>query len=135
MKRAETLAYTAGIIDGEGSIHIFKTKAKEMTTGFKLEMRVSVSNTNEHLCQWLKTQFGGYIFPLKPHKANWSEFLEMILFYLQLKRPQAELAIKFQGLYDAKNRSIVGEDLQALREADYILMKSLNKKGVKEKSG
>ena len=145
MKRGEILAYTAGIVDGEGSPHIFKTKAKEMTTGFKVEMRVSVSNTNKQLCQWLKLQFGGCVFPLKPKKATWklgyqwclranqaSKFLEIILPYLQIKRPQAELAIKFQSLYDAKNRAIVGKDLQALREADYILMKSLNKKGVEE---
>ena len=59
MKRTEILAYTAGIVDGEGSIHIFKSKTKQGSAGFKIEMRVSVSNTNEYLCQWLKMQFGG----------------------------------------------------------------------------
>jgi len=137
MKRAEVLAYTAGIIDGEGSIQITRTKRKDSYNGVALEMRVLVGNTKEWLCQWLKMQFGGSVSVWKSQKPNWnpcyvwqlrgqkaSEFLGTIKPFLQLKGEQADLAIQFEK---GKNES----STYILREAQRILMRSMNTKRVK----
>ena len=129
MRKTERLAYTAGIVDGEGCTCI------TFTSGKRLCMSVSVTSTDEWLCQWLKMQYGGSVHLMKTQKPNWkhghrwwlaskqaSEFLRLILPYLNLKRPQAELAISFQ-----QNRR--GKD-KVISEAQRILMRSYNKKGV-----
>ena len=129
MRKTEKLAYTAGIVDGEGNICI------RITSGKRLDMAVSVTSTDEWLCQWLKMQYGGSVHLMKAYKPNWkpghrwwiasnqaANFLKLILPYLNLKRPQAELAISFQ-----QNRR--GKDV-AVSQAQRILMQSYNKKGV-----
>ena len=58
MKKAD-LGYTAGIIDGEGCICIFRYDARKVKTRFGLT--ITVDNTNEWLCQWLKFNWGGYV--------------------------------------------------------------------------
>jgi len=144
MKQKEIFAYTAGIVDGEGSIHIMRSKDVSYKTSLKYELRVSIGNTNEWLCQWLKMQFGGCVSshtPLKPHwkrSYNWlmrankaRDFLELILPYLVIKKTHAELAIKFQNeIQQQKILKNKREDVRIIQEANYILMKSLNKKGV-----
>ena len=137
MKQTD-LAYTAGIIDGEGCISIYRMKVFS-----HLALRVSVSSTDEWLCQFLKFSFGGHIYGPRRRGHNkpcWEwritsagagEFLRLILPYLRLKRPQAELAIKFQG---AKGRSRKGltEEERALEEAQKILLSSLKRPNAKD---
>ncbi len=132
MKRTDILAYTAGIIDGEGCINLNKTK-----------LRVTVSNTKEWLCQWLRMRYGGCIGVEKNNKpSNWAVsyrwyingkqagvFLKMILPYLNLKKPQAEIAIRLQGARNGRGRRHLTEAEQAVIEAENILMHNLNKKG------
>ena len=138
MKKSD-LAYTAGIVDGEGWIGILLNKSKGRKPYYL--MRVVVANTNEWLIQWLKFGFGGYAY-CRQSKANntepiWEwiitankalEFLKLIYPYLHLKKPQAEIAIKFQG-----SRRGVGHRLnekeRAVTEAQRIIMSGLNKKG------
>lgn len=118
----ETLAYTAGIIDGEGCISIVKvqpTKANHrITPGY--ELYVSVSSTDKFLAQYLKEIFGGNITDRtnhpSMHKIGWKpavswriasnearNFLSLILPYLRSKHIQANLAIEFQD-YKRANR-------------------------------
>lgn len=131
------LAYTAGIIDGEGCISIIKnTTYRHKLCRFYLS--VSVGNTNEWLILWLKDAYGGSIVQTPPKKVqhkpvlSWRvsgklaiEFLELIAPYLQLKKLQAEVAIKFQ-----KRKKSGFKPNMVLEEADHILMASLNKRGV-----
>lgn len=136
MRRTEVLAYTAGIVDGEGHITI---SDKPDARSYKLQ--VAVTNTNEWLCQWLKMQYGGRVWSWAPLKINWkrayrweltygkaSEFLELIIPFLNLKKPQAEIAIRYQ------NRRRIGghytNEESVLNEADRILMSTLNKRGL-----
>ena len=55
LKGKQALAYTAGIIDGEGCICLDKHGKHG------IELKVSVGNTKEWLLQWLKMQYGGNI--------------------------------------------------------------------------
>ena len=149
------LPYTAGIIDGEGSIGIHWHKShKGRPRGF-YSLRVTVGNTNQWLISFLQFNFGGKIITYhRSHKNpkwadtyHWtlydksaSEFLKLVFPYLQIKRPQAELAIKFQGgkRKVRTNRKIGSGNLPltdeewALQEANHILMTNMNRKGIKD---
>jgi len=137
MKKTD-LAYTAGIVDGEGCIRIYKSSRK----GHKYldyVLRVDVTNTEIWLCQWLRFAFGGTVHKhgSLPHcKLCWSwviqakaagEFLQLILPYLNIKRPQAELGIKFQNSKIPKRTSILTEEERAIREVQRILMQNLKR--------
>lgn len=139
MRKTEILAYTAGIVDGEGCITILNKWDSRSKTYDKVQ--VDVTNTNEWICQWLKMQFGGVVRMCKPHKSNWKPtfkwilegdkamaFLRLILPYLNIKKPNAEVAINYQS-----KRKIGGHYSPAekvLLEADRVRMKHLNKKGI-----
>lgn len=51
------LAYTAGIIDGEGHIR---------PQSHRRSVVVGVSNTNKDLMNWLQTQYGGRVITIQP---------------------------------------------------------------------
>ena len=135
MKRAD-LGYTAGIVDGEGCIGIYSPNTKRKHTKYRLT--VSVANTQEWLCQWLKFAWGGRVRLAKTGKPNslplweWQisakqagEFLKLILPYLKIKSPQADIALKFQS---RKRTGIALTDKEsAVEEAESILLKSLKK--------
>ena len=146
MKHAEVLAYMAGIVDGEGCIMIGR-KSQGKGEPPRLTMIVNVVNTNEWLIQWIKMQFGGNIrnrFPPNPRaKMIWTwrveskkamEFLKLVMPYLQIKRPQAELAIQFQSRKRFRGGTLIQRSLtdeeKALNETNRSLMHDYNHKGV-----
>jgi hypothetical protein len=63
--RAEKLAYTAGIIDGEGSI-LLRQKKTWYGPG------ISVASTTLELLHWLKHEYGGWIYDKKETRPNCS---------------------------------------------------------------
>ena len=129
------LAYVAGIVDGEGTIGLHRNYKNPSCM-----VTVNVGNTNEWLINFLKMNFGGYIC-YQPnddikHKDIWRwelrskkaiEFIRLILPYLQIKRPQAELAIEFQKR--RINGKSISPQVKILDEADTILMSKYNKRG------
>jgi hypothetical protein len=148
MKKTD-LAYVAGIIDGEGWISIKNRTIKNGNRNYAL--KVGVGNTNEWLINWLKFSFGGSVCLKKKwlvnQKQQWiwdlstkqaSEFLKLILPYLRLKKPQAELAISFQSRrkyrgnpnWKIKGKRRMSDAEIALDEADKTLMHSYNKRGI-----
>lgn len=139
MKKTD-LAYTAGIIDGEGCIMIRKNPRKKRKRPFEYTLYVTVASTDQWLPQWLRFAWGGNVashwrslsrfrqweWQLGSKKA--SIMLQTILPYLHLKRPQAELAIKFQQAKFPRGRGHdkTAEEL-AVEEAQYILMRNLKR--------
>lgn len=139
MKKTD-LAYIAGIIDGEGTIALCPAQRGNSKPSFQLT--VKVSNTNEWLIQWLHFSFGGSCYAKKIYgendKQQWewalwtvraSEFLKLIYPYLRLKKPQAELAIKFQGARRGRGHRLT-EGEMAVMEAQKFLLTVLNKRGI-----
>ncbi len=131
------IAYIAGIVDGEGCIGLNLNKSG---TGSSYRIKVSVGNTNEWICQWLKLSFGGCVSCSSRIGSNnkplWQwivscnmalNFLELIYPYLKLKKPQAEIAIRFQKL---RRRHHLTDGEIAIAEAQSIVMASLNKRGL-----
>ncbi len=107
----ERLAYLAGILDGEGSLYISKSKDKRYTAGIKISM-----NDKESLELFQKT-FGGNIIrgtkkidkvTGKHYAPAWvlqyrgqNDILNIIksLYpFLQIKQPQAEILWQFIAL-------------------------------------
>jgi hypothetical protein len=132
------LAYIAGIIDGEASIGITKRKVKSKK-GYSYCLDVQLPNTNPWLPQWLKMNYGGTVCPRrkisplsKLPQWKWAisgkraaDFLQLILPYLQLKYPQAELAISFER---KRCEYFKTEDQTALLEAERILLHQMKSK-------
>jgi hypothetical protein len=129
------LAYAAGIVDGEGCISFH--------TGETYSIMVVVVNTSEWLVQWLQTSFGGAVYHRhgecesrgwKPihHWTIASEealgFLKLVYPYLRLKKPQAEIAIKFLEMRGSKGRRLTTTE-KVIGETQRIMMGKLNKRG------
>lgn len=125
------MAYTAGIIDGEGSIGIQRNRKNSNS----YSLRIRVTNTDPWVCYWLKNTFGGsvsiettdrnrpcYKWTIACRKAG--IFLAMILPYLHIKKPQAEIASKFQTTKRLNRARVPCET--AYQEAQKILLEKMN---------
>lgn len=137
MKRTD-LAYVAGIIDGEGCIDVNRRNRPSHKYP-DTSLRVTVVSTDQWLCQMLRFSFGGAVrerivdklhqlpqWDWRIERGKASEFLKLILPYLHLKKPQAELGIKFQ---EAKGRSTHGltDKERAVEEAQRILLQTMKR--------
>jgi len=50
------LAYLAGLIDGEGTIHLRRSRGKRVSY---LKVQVNITNTSKELLDWILLNFGG----------------------------------------------------------------------------
>ena len=113
------LAYIAGFFDGEGCISIVKGHSRRIPIGKKWspEYGLHFSLSNQHIptLTYIKTITGlGGIYRDSPDRKNnykWAvssnqamEILKILLPYLKIKLPQAQLAIKFQSILAIHNR-------------------------------
>ncbi len=138
------LAYIAGIFDGEGCISLPERHYPQTESTYSLV--ACVSNTNEWLLLYLKSIFGGSISVRNDRNRpcwNWSlrhkkagEFLKVIYPFLRIKKPQAEVAIRFQDRKRMGMRFLATRESNiALEQAEKILVSSLNKGINKTKGG
>jgi hypothetical protein len=146
-------AYIAGIMDGEGSITFYRSKAAR-TRGRYLTPFVRISTTDDLLVPWLFHKIG---FGAKRYRANpngpihwkpvwhiqWStsqavELLKAIEPYLIIKRERAQLVIEIWELNRTARESGGGyfgnghpvpEWLLSQRRSAFDRMKVLNRKG------
>ena len=149
MKKTD-LAYMAGIVDGEGYISLARRNSRRNKSGIRYDIQIGVTNTNKWLLETFRFTFGGSIskkkkgyeksLPSSQDCFNWQVSnqqalitIKTLLPYLRLKRPQAELAITFCGTLNTNYRSGgVPEEVIAVREAQHILMKKLQKGGINQ---
>jgi hypothetical protein len=129
------LAYTAGIIDGEGSILILRgTGYNRRGEKYKrYGCRVSVGMTDRIVTEWLHKNFGGCFYSRQMAK-NWKDqyiwmitsrtvktFITAILPFLKTKKRQAHLVLEYLDH--------VQENNPEYREMMVGKMKELNRKG------
>ena len=138
--KAVDLAYMAGIVDGEGCIAIDRFTNKNLPS-YCYRLKLRVGNTNRWLIEQLRFSFGGNIKTVKQRgnaKEAWEWYLagenaayclKLLLPYLRIKRPQAELGIKFQSHKRGKGHHLLDKQ-RVVEEAEWILAKSMNKRGV-----
>ena len=135
LKGKAKLAYTAGILDGEGTVFLERRVTRKGDYR-NYVLTVVISNTNEWLIKWLEFNYGGNVSSYQQKHPNrllswrWRiqatkamEFLRLVLPYLILKRPQAEIAIQFQLNRSHRHRT---DEEKAVDEAQKLLISSYN---------
>lgn len=134
------LAYAAGFFDGEGCISLLKRERTYKQKTITYFLRVSIGQKDGATLDWMKIAFGGNVFFVKRDGSfMWVLtdvaaylFLKEITPYLKYKKPQADLAIKFQEKFVLPRKSqgarqkLSLEEL-AQREEYYLQMKALKK--------
>lgn len=144
MKKTD-LAYMAGIMDGEGCIHIHKQKPGPSRINPTYYLSVELVMIDKWICELFRFSFGGSNVNQRKRKEGYNTLytwaiigvqattmLKCLLPYLKLKRAQAELGIKFVTEKQLRNRRIDGKyyltkppHVAVLEEAEFILMKQL----------
>ena len=132
----DELNYYAGFFDGEGCIMIRK---KHMGRPYHT-LDIAITSTNHNILEDFKRAFGGKVhgaYKSKTHyKDKWSwmvggdkalTILRVLYPYLRLKSKEAELGIEFQERAKYKRDVDLRAGQEAVKEAQYILMKELKK--------
>lgn len=146
----ENLAYIAGFIDGEGCLHIGKRKSGGIhkTNGYFI--KITISNTNLSILEWIKSIYGGHIQKIKKggkckdgYQLHFNtqcaiNLLDDIQPYLRIKIEQANILREFSELRKVfpKRSLITGQgslpsssEYLGLQEKCYQKNKELNKRG------
>ncbi|SRR5258708_4687996 len=142
------LPYMAGFFDGEGYVYLQKVNRNHAYS-----LWVVVSNTNQEPLRLMKERWGGHLAYVKRHNLiqrdiyrlfistnNAIRFLEEVLPYLIIKKPQAELALEFDiHVKDFKRRyrHVKGKkgiqplppEAASIRDDFVQRMKNLNRRG------
>ena len=103
-----TLAYFAGLFDGEGCIYISKISDMRYKANFSLSLRACVWNADLNVLQEAVRLFGGSVSSHKPRGLSrntcycWTlyglraqHFLSIILPYTQISRTKIETALRY----------------------------------------
>lgn len=139
------LAYTAGLVDGEGCVHLCKHGKAGGTSARigQVTLHVTVRNTSEPMIRFLQTRWGGSVsaFAEKPdlnRKAQWAwvltannalTFLDDIYEYLIVKHRQAQLARRFQRYVQRTGRARTPR-VAILQDKFFLEMRRLNWRGL-----
>jgi len=132
-----SLAYAAGIIDGEGCIYTRVVTYKSTCTYLKLQ----VAMCSEVVIRWLSREFGGRVYITAPPSARhierfiWqvqgrrriSSILRALLPYLKEKQKRAELAIQLAEMIETNGYQRLGEEEVAKRMAIAVQIKAFNR--------
>ena len=149
------LAYLAGIVDGEGSLCIYRVNPAKynryQTPNFRSVL--NISNTRVELMHWLDENFSNFNSGHKKHRRSifkknstherwiyeWVvqghrllDICQQLLPYLVLKKRQAELIIEFRSTYTQKGfgkDTPLNPEIMAHREDIRVEMCRLNAKG------
>lgn len=150
------LAYLAGIVDGEGSLCVYRVNPAKynryQTPNFRAVL--NISNTRKELVEWLDENFSNFNSGHKKHRRSifkknstherwiyeWvvqgyrlQDICEQLLPYLVLKKRQAELIIEFRKTYGIQKgfgaAAPLEPEILAKREDIRVEMCRLNAKG------
>lgn len=149
------LAYLAGIVDGEGSLCIYRVNPAKYNRYKNPSYRsvLNISNTKKELFDWIEDNFGNLnkskkhrrsIFKKNSTHERWIyewvvqghrlvDICTQLLPYLVLKKRQAELIIEFRKTFDLQKgfgaHTPLDPAIMALREDIRIECSHLNAKG------
>jgi LAGLIDADG endonuclease len=139
-------AWLAGIIDGEGSIHISKVPERRNNRGYALTPRLTISNSNQLILSNVKRITAcGTINRTKETRFWWKDnyvwvansnairkILPQVLPYLVGKRGQASLLLRYLSSVKkgATTTMYSGNEMREMQRI-YAKLRNLNKKGQK----
>jgi hypothetical protein len=108
-----TLGYLAGFLDGEGTIGISSAFAKGRSRNPSHFPHVMIANADRAVMEWIRDTVGGSLDVPRPstHKPHWrpsyrwrlhgrnaETFIDALLPYLRVKRPQAEVVLRLRQI-------------------------------------
>lgn len=140
MTQDRTLAYTAGLLDGEGHYGIMRV-AKHQS--FVFRPRVVVKMTHKTTIDWLKSQFGGRISKGEAQERteayySWTldkrdnllTFLPAIAYFSITKKMQALFVLEFMKTFPDcyASKKNIGQRLEELNRW-YEVLRGLNSVG------
>ncbi len=141
----EQIAYLAGIMDGEGTISVSRTRDKTMKRKASFRPYITVVNTNIELIHWMHeiTGLGAisklYVSKNKKHKSykRWTvwtrqseQLIKSMLPYLRVKKEQALLTLELLSIQKPVPRLSDEEWSKQVVIADKLT--KLNKRGKNE---
>lgn len=136
-----SMAYAAGLMDGDGSFSIRKLKTKANPQYFPL---LQLQKHKMEMLDFLKEHFGGTIFIGKPRiskdgsegkavyrwrlrsNVNVKPMLEAIIPYLKTKKERAEFLLEFINSFTFERGIFLSSEKLADRERSYLNMMHLN---------
>lgn len=131
----QNLIYTAGLIDGEGSILLAKSRSSDK---FR-HPSVSLTSTSKELIDFLKENFGGTVCKQKTykshHKPSWSwrvSYNDAVLFIEQIwpflkersKRKRCEMILTSYKALTNRNGKYTSEQVQAKLDFERTFLSS-----------
>src|SRR6266851_7520859 len=136
------LAYAAGIVDGEGSIGLSKTRRRGQTAQ-NWNVRLEVASTDWRLLYWLRNTFDLGAIGNVHSRAGWrpcgrwtvhkraaGEVIQAIRPYRVIKAEQADIALAFRASIEAKRSSLRLTLTQQLeRDGLRDKLRALNQRG------
>lgn len=141
----EELAYTAGLVDGEGYLGIRINTNPRCKRGFHYSAVVKISMTHEGTIRLMREWFGGHISHRvftseRDWKDAWewsisnakpvAEFLKHVRPWLRIKAAQADLLIDFSAHHmNVWGKNGVSDEEHAVRTAAYERIRALNHRG------
>lgn len=145
--RKFSLDYLAGIFDGEGFFTIRKSTPTNIKMGkrpMRLQAVVSVTITEEYICDAFEREFGGYVrIHGKPKKPNhnvyhiWNltgpkiiQFCDKMIPLLTIKQERAKLIKKFQKIKSAVGNQPIDDKTYDTTVSLYTNFRELNQRGV-----
>lgn len=149
------LAYLAGIVDGEGSICIYRVNPAKYNRYQNPNFRccLHISNTKKELFDWIEEHFGNlnqkhkkqmrvifkknskherYIYEWIINAHRMVDLCTQLIPYLVLKKRQAELVLQFRATFTQKGfgaHTPLDPETLAIREDIRVEMCRLNAKG------
>lgn len=143
------IGYLAGIMDGEGTIHISRPISRHKDCKSPIyQTYIAVTNTEMKLLQWLQERIGGIIRSIPTDKKSgvirkpiwrWycpiyriKEFCALLIPYSIIKRREFEIMFEIRGTY--RNQAKQGKQgIQKVPDADielrhrcYLELKSIH---------
>ena len=138
MIKREFFAYLAGVIDSDGSILLLKHKDLKCKRGFTWYPRITITNTDKKILEFIKKEIGGYVSKGRINKGSfkskkliyqWNansnlirKISDILLEFLITKKEQGKL-LK-EALEIIKNHRLSNYNLE---EVDKKLEKIFNK--------
>ena len=139
--RKEDKAYIAGFLEGDGCIMLQLVYRHDYVLGYQIRASIVFYQKQQYrwFLSWLQDQFDGIGY-IRNRNDGMSEYtivgigdvgkvLTMLLPYLRMKKPQAEITLKVISQMPGSGRKMTKEKLLSLsREVDRFLELNYSKK-------
>lgn len=139
---SEQIAYTAGIVDGEGCFYIGKVKQGSYGNGWQWRAMLEVTSCDKILIDWLNTLFIGAteeqyrwtskkkfyrpVYKWRAHGPLLDHLLPLLKPYLTIKSKHCDVMIKFRSTCKNIGSKRLPDSVNSERDIYHKEMRKLN---------